>query len=636
MILTMKKIAALLLTLPLLAFFTQPVFAEGEAAQTERWVCLQSQHCWEQAAGWEACSPRHQKNGHVARLSAKQGFEPLTGQPTYVVVCIATEDGQICTTGNQQSDIAVYCPAGIEKCEGGKTPFERLQTDLKYKFEGLFGSDGTTTVANPAEWSGPYEWGDSTPQGHMRTWFALNYWDPQVSATGGEGGQQQGTFDFETAEKDCVKIGWDPYGRVFDAGTLEPVPGVSVLLHVKKDDSFIEFDEKAAENQPNSVVNPQNTLEDGQFSYVVKDGTYKLIVPGALTDVAGVDINYTKAYSDIYPSMTGEEIVQAGEIQHRDIPVATLGTNNPPKMMEYMYQTTSDGLIIIEGRTSHPLTQLNVKTAKAMGTDPQNPAPYRTVKTFTADNLGKFRIEVDQTEFEKTAEYTEIFSEVELVKVDLRQPTAKSGLVERIIAWVKGLAGDVQAQSKTTTSIKFEPIPQYIEGYAYDAAGKPIPNATVGVYMKYSGKAYSTHKADATGFFKITSEYLPNFPYTLKYQTATGVAVTTKPSAFLAQNQKYLVQKKIDPYIARDVKNNIAPTASHSSSSSRRAGETGAMSGTGGSSSNAKDQTATQKLASQAVPLILMLVLLVVAAVAAVVVVLKKKSSTSLPPPPAL
>lgn len=610
----MKKLAVLLLTLSLFALAAPS--ARAQSKDTERWVCLQADHCLKPESN---CSAAAKGNGHKAKLSAKPGFEPLVGQPTYVVVCIGTDNGQVCTSGNAATDNQVY----------GKDNVSTL-SPLGFKFEGLFKADGTTAVANPADWSGPYEWGDSLDHGHMHTWFALNYWDPQKAATGGEGGQQQGTFDFETAQKDCVKINWDPYGRVFDAGTLEPVNGASVTLQVKKGDKFVTM--TAADLMGGNLINPQATLEDGQFNFVVPDGDYKLITAGSLTDTTGLDPNYTKAYSDIYPDATGEVITQKGTIQHRDIPVATRNTNTVPKLMEYFYQTTSDGMVIIEGRTSHPLTKLIVKTSKVTSANPGVKTPYRTVGTFTADKLGKFRIEVDQNKFEKTADYTEIFSDVELVKTDLRLPGALKPL-DRVVSWFNSLVGGVEAQTKSV-NIKFEPIPQYIEGYAYDAAGKPLPNATVGVYVSFSKKPYATTTTDAAGFFKFTSEYLPNNPYTLQYTTATGAKVNVTTSSFIAQNQKYLAEKNVNPYVGKDLKNNIAPTAAKvSPAPSGRAVSPNTGGRETGEKGSPEADTKAQQLASQALPLIVALVVLVVAAVIGVVVFLKKRQTPNIPPP---
>jgi hypothetical protein len=302
-----------------------------------------------------------------------------------------------------------------------------------------------------------------------------------------------------------------------------------------------------------------------------------------------------------------------------------------------MYQTTSSGLIILEGRVSHPLTRLNVKTSKITAANPTVKTPYRTVGTFNADKLGKFRIEVDQNAFEQTAEYTEVFSDLEMVKVDLRQPTTKS-FFDRVLGVVNGFVKSVEAA--TTTSISFEPIPQYIEGYAYDAAGKAIAKAKVGVYLTFSNAPYSTTTADEKGFFKFTSEYLPSYPYELRYTSATGAVVKVKPSVFIAQNQKYLVAQKIDPFVGRDLKNTVAPTVNpkevgvnRSSGSSLGTGGMPGSGQAGAQSSIAENKTTPTSYAGYILILVVVLLALTGVGVWLIMHFRKAHGDSTLPPP---
>ncbi|OGK62869.1 hypothetical protein A2334_01740 [Candidatus Roizmanbacteria bacterium RIFOXYB2_FULL_38_10] len=579
----MKKIMFFVATFLLVCIFTP--FAHAQSAQTERWVCLESEHCWKDP---NSCSV---SDGHRARLTAKSGFEPLTGTPTYIVECVSTATSQICTTGSEAQDMVVYKQSNIAT----------LQTDLQYVFEGLFESNGSTPASNPTEWGGAYEWKDSTPEGHDRRWYAMNYWDPTTAPIGAAGGQQQGTFDFETAEKDCAKIAWDPYGRVFDAGTLEPVRGSKVTLQIKKGGTFVDM--TALDLPGGNIQNPQTVKEDGAFSFVVPDGEYRLLSnPVPLVDANIIDPNYAKAYSDIYLVQNEELIEQQGEIVHRDIAVATLNTNNPVKMMEYFYRSTPQGLIIIDGQVSHPLTKLNAKMNFVSTGLPSS------VLKFQSDAFGRFNIEIDQNSFKKDPKNMEIFSELELVKVDLRQPiTKKNGIVK-----------SVSAAQRDNSIVKFEPIPQYLEGVAYDAGGKVIPNAAVGVYLQFSNKAYSQKTADNNGFFKFSSEYLPSFPYEIRYTTADGKVINTKPSVFLAQNQKYIAEQQINPFVGKDAKNNIAPTLSPKKNTPSITKETsdtidttGAGAGAKVTQKDTKITELTNKIFIQAIFLILALVILI-------------------------
>ena len=135
----------------------------------------------------------------------------------------------------------------------------------------------------------------------------------------GAGGQQQGTFTFEDTK--CVSIEWDPYGRVFDSQSLEPIPGVQVGL----------FDNLNPQQLTQTTNNPQIIQQDGTFNFLSKAGTYYLNVlqmPSGYSFVANprLNANYGKAYSQRNGSPSiykpGQPIVEtAGNPQHRDIPL---------------------------------------------------------------------------------------------------------------------------------------------------------------------------------------------------------------------------------------------------------------------------------------------------------------------------
>ena len=104
-----------------------------------------------------------------------------------------------------------------------------------------------------------------------------------------------------------------------------------------------------------------------------------------------------------------------------------------------------------------------------------------------------------------------------------------------------------EAQSVVqAATINIDPIPTYLEGYAYDSTGAVIANATVGIYLTFSSKPYYETKADDQGYFKISSEHLPRMAYELRYTTPTGVIIKTTTSQFIGQNQQYLTQAKVN------------------------------------------------------------------------------------------
>ena len=536
----------ILLSSILFSLLVSPPVIFGQKAQ-ERWICLDGVRC-DQSDSCKNLSIG--AKFHKAWLTTKTDLKPLPDTDTYIVECVATGDDtnpEICTTGNSATDGIVY----------GNDNLSELSNKLGYKFEGLYAQDGVTVAPNPKKSDntgeiGPLIWGDSTPKGHLRKWLALNYYTPIGGGAQNVpmGALQQGTidFDFNTAEKDCLSIAWDPFGRVFDSSSLEPIIGASVKLLLKRaDGSFTLM--TPADILGGNIINPQMTAEDGMFSFVVPDGTYKIAVNNPnytfpVTDLTGLQVNYSKAYYDIYPAATGEEIVQSGKIQHRDIPLT--GVNgyvslNPPKLMERFYESVAGNLVIV-GRVSHPFAKITAYSAKPAITESKTMVRYRQVGQTQADKMGKFKLEIDQSTFE----INESFDGIDVAKVDLTLLAKKDSLIEKMKELLVKLFNPVKAQTKAVTTIKFDPIPRYLEGYAYDDTGKIIPNATVGVYLTFSNKPYYETKADETGFFKITSENLPNMAYKLRYTTPGGAVIRKTTTDFIAQNQKYLADNKVN------------------------------------------------------------------------------------------
>lgn len=535
---------AKLFTISLVFFTLITVFPRNSLAvcpgegMTERWVCLDGVRCDDPKAG---CSGKGVKV-HRAKLTAKPDSAPLSNKTTYIVECLAAKAGDpyICTTADENGDLCVYKQSNITTLNGD--PYN-------YKFQGLFKADGVTVSGNPvSSFSGPYEWQDFTPEPYMHKFMALNYLEPEgARGSGAEGGQQQATFSFTNQfnRSDCVSVNWDPYGRVFDATTLEPVNSARVEL-LKKDPAG---DFTHLYPSFNIVIqNPYPTLDDGKFSFVVPDGTYRLRLPATdnprytiATDTSLIHPNYVKIYSDIYPSATGLDIVQSGTIQHRDIPVVLkpgeIRLPTVARLMEQFHDLNKTKRVeVVEGRASHPFTIVKAysetKSTSVTGVDTW--VKNREIASVISDKMGRFRIEINTVKFAKD----EKFGRLTFTKSNLTTLAGSNQLspVNSIVNIFRSLFGKVLAEESVSTSVQFDPIPNYLEGYAYDAAGKPIPNAKVGIYLSFSKRASYEVKADSNGYYKVASEFLPSMPYTIQYTRPTGQTVTVTTSKFIAQN----------------------------------------------------------------------------------------------------
>lgn len=581
----------LLLTIISAFFFYFPKQASAEALMNKSWMCLQTPvgadgkplRCDQAGAN---CSG-HEVKVHRAKLTVKDGQKSRPTSKVYIVACFGAESGgtgQICTTGNSSLDRQANI-FGADNYSLVKTKLQR--GDKNYKFEGLYytANGGVSIHSETSAYSDPdyltsypvtanssgdiqaVEWQDFVPPpGADHKFMAFNLIDPNEAVTGEGGGLVQATFPFEKAEKDCAVIHWDPYGRVFDKETLEPVNNAQVTLKVKEGDDFVFANILG-------VTNPQITREDGNFNFVVPNGTYKLEVqPYPIeASLAAVHPNYSKVYSDIYPVETGEEIVQRNSAQHRDIPItrtgSTTGPRTPLKLFDF-FADISEGKIIVRGRASHPFSLVTIWSAKLFpnGTKQE----YRPIASGEADKNGKFRILVDQADLEVKTEYREVVYNAKLKYVDIRvnSPAVQkpnpvwNSLIGFFSLWIK----QVKAQ-EIEVSIPLDPIPTFLEGYAYDSVGKPIANATVGLYPKFSNSPSYQVKADENGYFKITSEYIPPMAYDIRYTSANGVITKTTTTAFLVQNQKTFQEKQTDPFIYKDAQNRTV------SASSRPSGE---------------------------------------------------------------
>jgi len=617
-----KKQTYFLSLLFFLAFFllnTSLIFAQTPQL-SQRWVCLHVEWCLDQAAWNEnprraipnpLCAPgpngQPVANGHRVRLTAKPEAKLLPSSDTYVVECLATTKGEVCTTGNPTTDNTVY----------SKDNVAALLASDNYQFQGIFQSDGKTAATNPVKSKAngeidPVEW-QSYSKGNSRKFFGLNFFDPNGgNQFSGTGAVQQGTFSFETQSnlKDCVSIAWDPYGRVFDSESLEPIPNASVALLKKRNNgTFSQL--LAGEIIGGAIENPYTTKDNGYYSFVVPDGTYKLSVTQSNyvfpNDATKLNSGYTKAYSELYPQDTGLEILQKGGVQHRDIPLdpKTQGVSYPVKLIEYFYNLDKPtNKALLEGMVSHPLTNIKLYSIKPTGTALAL-VRYRLIKTVQADRYGKFKTDIDQSKFEPT----EVFGDMELEKVDLTKTTAgKQPIFKKLLSFLFGAVQNVEAAQSSTSVIRFNPILNTLKGYAYDIRKNILPHANVGVYLSYSGKPYHQVKADENGYYEVPSERLPDSPYDIQYSTIIGGSQTATTSKFIAQNSSYLEKNNINlnvnksssktPSSGKNSINNVAVNKSSSQSGTTRFPTKDEGTNFGSTQSPAKQPTLT-KSASQ-------------------------------------
>lgn len=360
-------------------------------------------------------------------------------------------------------------------------------------------------------------------EGHV-PYSVYGTWPYKPVEMGGAAGDQQGTFTF-LDQGNCVSITWDPYGRVFDSQSLEPIPNVKIgLLDSLNPDSYSQI-----------KSNPQTVIEDGAFNFLSKPGTYYLKPiefpkTYSFTGSPKLNKNYTKAYSkkDGTPSLykPGEAIVEkAGVPEHRDIPLDP-GTNPPShfpiKNIPGQYnQMVFNTVTEYGGRISHPLSIIALVGKKSL----------KEVTRTTADKFGLWTIVINNLKIPQDEPLV-----IKLIKVDLT--TGKYDEKTAVI----------------TKDVVFEPILRTMTGYVYDSNGVKLKNTSVSVILDGNQKTYYQTKSDKNGFIDIPTNYLPDFPYHISYKAPNNSVISLLLSSFVQQNKSYLEENSSNLMKTKNIK----------------------------------------------------------------------------------
>ncbi len=496
----MKKLWVFLLFAFLLLVKVPLVRATGYEGQAPNlnWQCLESK----------------KTGSHTAVLTAKKTNQfPPPGTDVYIVECIATDAGDKCTTGVANTDQFLF---------RNTNDLTYLKSQYKYELQNVSPAmpvKSTTDGKIPT-----VSWTSEVHPTTGHRFFGVSIIPELMANQQYSPGLKLTTFYFTNASEECGSLRWDPYGRVFDSKSLEPINNVVVTLYEKTGDIL------KVVALP-GVINPQYTLQDGFFNFVVPDGTYVLkpqISSHTFPNTPSfLNPNYTKAYSDIY---RGEDIVQAGTIQHRDIPIDPVGApyQAPVKIMDYSIVLNKVyAKYEISGEVSHPLS-----TIKAY-----NGTKYIT--QVTASKFGRFDITIPSESVNPSDDIR-----LEAIKTDLTYAGLPPTHQEFLPTLFTKLMPVVQAA--IGNSISMQPIPNQLEGYAYDSAGQPVGKATVTIYLVSSKRPFTQVTADSGGYFKIPSQYLPPLPYVIEIRSPNGTTNVMTTSQFAKANEKFINERKVN------------------------------------------------------------------------------------------
>lgn len=494
----------------------------------------------------------------------------VSGVPLYIAVCTTTNGVLKCTTSNSQTDIKIFGEDNTNKvsfttttckkrCNAGKTdPVINTEVPSFTVEEGNPYTPTSNKISLSIAMSGiiphakyPYYGFQIIPPAAVevgRGSEIVEDYDSTIKLDVLDFSFQQTSS--KTSEEECVGITWDPFGRVFDSQSLEPIEGVEVKI----------FDSINPEHSPLILNTSLYTDYDGVFNFMVPEGTYYLRLgnmPSTHKFIKNPNLNpnYVKIYvkqdgsSSIYsPDEPINELIDTPEekkagrpfVEQRDIPLDP-GNNKPYKAESVKEYEEERALIMIgvgdgakmrySGRVSHPFARVDL-----VGNISQ-----KIVASTKADRQGFFQImvspeiiPVDETLYIKAS------------KTDLTTDNFDSPLswIKKIFTKIIGfLVKDILA----VESKSYEPILRYIEGYAYDSSGKPIKNAEVTVKLSMNDSSYYKTTADSKGYFVIKSNHLPPFNFYLKLtDPVTRLTVIRTTSDFVKINKKYLESESID------------------------------------------------------------------------------------------
>ena len=562
----MKKLLITIFLIFLLAYFINPkILVYGEDSQTIQssgynQVCLDAQtpdlnQSWSYCGGcphpgnfnqdetkcedWggtfglvHQCYDSHVPDNGQARFSLTnktncpnpQDCKLPSGVPIYVKVCTGVEsDGLIsqeCTTSIPEIDAKYSLTGSSIILSYPDNPTGEFFTDA----QGNITINGV--ISNIAGFT---------------TYNFYAIFDPQLMGSGGNdtavitgqaASQQLGTTQFTLAsftagdnKESCASIYWDPYGRVFDSRSLEPMSGIEIRALTGLNPEIL------------ANVSPANHVkskDDGVYTFLTQPGTYYLRltnVPATHSFISNPILN--PKYNLIYhmsnngnmslykPDEPIKELIDTPEeakkgvpdAEERDIPLDP-GTNTPYvtniKSM-FISENIENNQVVIRGKASHAFPFLTIKDAQGN--------IYLNKQEFTNDKAryGFWQVSIPAAQFPVTKSIIPV-----LFKNPKYYQTDNLAIVDN-------------------TNVQIQPILRNIQGYAKDNKGNVIPNADIEIVLEFKDKFFYSTKADEKGYFEITSTHLPPEPYYLKIN---GQKVST--SSFSLANAQYLTANKIN------------------------------------------------------------------------------------------
>lgn len=482
------------------------------------------------------------------------------------------------------TDADAACTETAIRATDGYARLDGVLRRLDYNFHGLFVNNGGTlerVVEQPfAIPAGGYEWEDTTViSPYHEKLFQIIYFTGFGGTTGGGGGSTVHASDLgmPNTQSICGPVAYDPYGKVFNSTSLNPIEGVNVWIFSQKvgadglpvmDGAYPVFSKYIDTDV--AFQNPWKTTPYGDFTFRLPPGTYKLLAnsgadnaldalefstnpaagyPGNISGSTIVDANFTGnsvlisrdgkneiLYSNVYESGVTDlapDILQGNVAIHKN--VAVTGVDKTSYVVYHDRNVTQAGFVIVTGRASMPYSEVGAFTAEG-----------RKIKSVISDRDGKFSITIDPNndyvggdEYYQPGAYQPTYT-----RVLAYLPSRVADTLLKVINWTSGkLIRQVQAQQMAP------PSPRrlgHVEGFAYSKTGTLLPGAEVSVMDGVRFTVVFKTVSDDTGYFVIPADRLPPGDYSLMYRPAgSDIVQVENQTEFVAKNKSYLDSNQV-------------------------------------------------------------------------------------------
>jgi len=622
-----------------------------------QYSCLKTEWC----INSQNCSSNHV---HRVKLSTdKDTSAAPSSQESYITECIEIVDPTsntpktVCTTGSSDLDKELFCGSSNpdpSSCDF----FQKLQTEIGYSQSPSedYGIYFLNAATNLLEKKGPtkvitdalgnmnpavVEWQSYTPQNHERRFLLWSHVTEDTAPTQGQSsGQKQGTLTFPSLSTICQGVSWDPEGIVYDMETGIPLNTTQLQIDYSTQVSgpFQKATSGIGEILPPGTENPMQTTVGGFYRFYGSEGYYTIkpthsvyghFVKDTLPIATLISSMYAPSLN--YYANSAPIFEKAGVRKIQNIPmVLKPGQTRPPftfQVLSNIAQVNAKGEMVMTGKVNAPATVILEICSNLSGiTNCHDRKEYVPGSGGASpSNNFTYALTASQKDLKNGENYIITFKQVN----PLLAQSLPRRIAQNILNLISSIISVVHAEEPNGIQLLIEPVPTYLEGYAYDRSGISIPNALISIYVSFSPPPLYQTYANAQGYFRITSEHLPRDPYTIKFKGQSDIEVTLSTSQFLAQNNEFFVTENVNPY--SDVTESNNPRAKITPSFLPRVGES-SMSIT---KKPQKDISPTviqeqQKPPQQSLAVYMaMLVFLIIVVIVAVILYIKKRKSDS-------